>query len=86
MAQKIDAPGAKIQKSLAEAKRISRNAKWVMEYDVEELLALPLAEARTRLNLITPAVYNSVPDEVKQNLLKPKNKPQAITAGSNAAA
>lgn len=73
-AQKLEAPRAKIQKSLAEARRNSRNAAWVLEHDVEELLPLQLSEVRRRLNIAEPAIYNSVPDDIKQNLLKPKIK------------
>lgn len=72
IAQKLERPGAPIQKALAEAKRNSRGANWVLEHDVGELLALPLEEVRRRLNIAEPKIYNSVPDEVKDNLLKPK--------------
>ena len=82
LAQKLEQPGAKIQQSLAEAKRDARETNWVLEYDVEELLAMPLAEARRVLNIKEPAVYNSVPDEIKDNLLKPKvNETQAEREG-----
>ena len=74
IAQKLEQPGAKIQKSLAEAKRNARQSKWVLEYDVEELLAMPLAEARRVLNIKEPVIYNAVPDEIKDGLLKPKIK------------
>lgn len=74
LAQKLERPGAPIVKALKEAKRNSRDAAWVMEHDVEELLPLPLEEVRRRLKINEPAVYNGVPDEVKNGLLKPKVK------------
>ena len=72
LAQKLEQPGAPIGKALAEAKRMSRKAEWVLEHDVEALLPLPLEEVRRRLNITTPHVYNAVPGEIKDNLLKPK--------------
>lgn len=72
LAQKLEQPGAPISKALAEAKRNARASEWVLEHDVEELLAMPLAEARARLNIAEPAIYNAVPDAIKQSLLKPK--------------
>lgn len=72
LAQKLEQPRAKIQKSLAEAKRNADGAAWILEHDIEELLPLPLAEVRRRLNMVEPTVYNNVPDEIKQTLLKPK--------------
>lgn len=74
VAQKLEQPTAKIQKSLAEAKRNAQDTNWVLEYDVEELLAMPLDEARRALNIKTPHIYNSVPAEIKQSLLKPTVK------------
>ncbi len=74
LAQKLEQPFQPIGKALSEARHNARAAGWVLEYDVEELLALPLAEARARVGLAEPAVYNAVPAEIKQNLLKPKFK------------
>ncbi|WP_428407717.1 Coq4 family protein [Hyphococcus sp.] len=72
VAQKLEQPSQPIQKALAEAKRNALAAEWVLEYDVEELLPLPLAEARARLKIGEPKIYNAVPDEIKRTLLKPK--------------
>ena len=72
IAQKIEQPFAPLMKAVAEGARIGRNAEWIMEHDVEELLKLPLDEARRRLNMPRPEIYNGVSDEIKQNLLKPK--------------
>jgi len=74
LAQKLEQPFQPISKALAEAKRNARAADWVLAHDVEELIALPLAEARARIGLAEPAVYNAVPAEIKQSLLKPKFK------------
>ncbi|GJL91028.1 Coq4 family protein [Hyphococcus sp.] len=74
LAQKLEQPFQPIGKALAEAKRNARAAGWVLEYDVEELLSLPLAEARARIGLAEPTIYNAVPAEIKQSLLKPKFK------------
>ena len=51
---------------------MSRKTEWVLAHDVEALLPLPLEEVRRRLNITTPHVYNAVPAEIKDNLLKPK--------------
>jgi len=72
VALKLERSGVAIQKSLAEAKRNSRDTSWILEHDVEELLALPLSDARRRLNIVEPVIYNSIPEEVKRGLLKPK--------------
>lgn len=86
IAQKIEQPFAPVMKAVAEGARIGRNAEWILEHDVQELLKLPLEEARKRLNMARPEIYNSVPDEIKQNLLKPKvAQTQAEREGLNEA-
>jgi ubiquinone biosynthesis protein COQ4 len=72
IAQKLEQPFQPIQKALAEANRHARTAEWVLEHDVEALLPLPLAQARARLKIAEPVIYNAIPDEIKQSLLKPK--------------
>lgn len=72
IAQKLEQPSQPLIKAVAEGARIGRNAKWILEQDVEELLKLPLDEARRRLNMARPEIYHSVPDEIKWSLLKPK--------------
>ena len=72
IAQKIEQPFAPLMKAVAEGARIGRDAEWILEHDVEELVRLPLEEARRRLNMPRPEIYNAVPDHIKQNLLKPK--------------
>ena len=83
IAQKLEQPRAKIISSLMEARRNVKSANWIMEYDVEEMLKMPLDDARSMLKLGVTPVYNSVPAEVKASLLQPKT----ITEnGSGAAA
>lgn len=74
IAQKLDNPSAPVLKALGEARRNARATGWVPEFDVEEMLPLPLAEVRRRMNIAEPIFYNSIPDEIKDNLLKPKVK------------
>lgn len=78
IAQKFEQPFAPILKAALEARRNARRTEWVLGFDVEELLALPLSQARRRLNIAEPAIYNAIPDDLKQRLLKPKvNETQA---------
>jgi ubiquinone biosynthesis protein COQ4 len=59
-------------RAISEGERIGRDAEWLLEHDVEELLPLPLAEARRRLNIAEPVIYNAIPEDIKETLLKPK--------------
>lgn len=72
IAQKLEQPFAPILKAVFEARRNARQTEWVPAFDVEELLSLPLDEARRRMNIKEPHAYYAVPDEIKRNLLKPK--------------
>lgn len=72
IAQKIEAPHVPILKALREAGSNARAANWVLEYDVEQLLSLPLDEARRAIGLREPKFYNAIPADVKSKLLKPK--------------
>ncbi|HPE32013.1 MAG TPA: Coq4 family protein [Parvularculaceae bacterium] len=74
MAQKAEQPGLPILKAMKEARRMGEGVDFILQYDIEELLPLPLDEVRRRLNFITPTVYNAIPEEIKQSLLKPKLK------------
>ena len=74
IAQKLERPSAPSYKALLEAWRNSKQTEWVPAFDVEEMLGLPLEEVRQRMNIKEPTVYNDIPDEIKQNLLKPKVK------------
>ena len=74
IAQKLEQPFAPLMKAVAEGARIGRNANWILEHDVEELLQMPLEDARARLNMARPEIYHAVPDDIKHSLLKPKVK------------
>ncbi len=78
IAQKLEQPRAKIISSLIEARRNAKASNWILEYDVEALLKTPLHEARSQLALGPTPVYDSVPDEIKRNLLQPKRKADAV--------
>jgi len=70
-ALKFEAPRQPIWTAFREAVRTGRDAVWVLEYDVVALLKLPLDEARSKLGISAPKIYNSVPDSIKNNFLKP---------------
>lgn len=82
IAQKLEQPRAKIISSLMEARRNAKASEWIPAFDVEALLAMPLAQARTALGLGPTPVYDGVPDEIKANLLKPKTQDLAPTPPS----
>jgi ubiquinone biosynthesis protein COQ4 len=56
------------RKAILEAYRNGKRAAWLPELDYEALFAEPLEDARRRLNIHPPTVYNSVPREVRQSL------------------
>lgn len=86
IAQKAEQPGVPILKAMKEAHEMGKSVGFILEHDIEALLPLPLDEVRRRLNFITPTVYNSIPEEVKRNLLRPKvKKTQAEREGALAA-
>lgn len=72
LAMKRERPDLPLWKAANEARRMGRKADWVLRHDVEALLPLPLDEVRRRLNILTPAVYNSIPAEAKAGILKPR--------------
>lgn len=74
VAQKSEQPGQPILAAMKEARRMGEGVDFLLQHDIEALLPLPLDEVRRRLNFIAPTVYRSVPDEVKNSLLKPKVK------------
>lgn len=75
LAQKLEQPRAKIISSLMEARRNVKASNWILQYDVEAMLKMPLAEARDMLNLAATPVYDGVPADIKASLLQPKQKP-----------
>jgi ubiquinone biosynthesis protein COQ4 len=56
-----------------EAIKNGKKMDWLPAVNFEELLPLPLEEVRAKLNIPTPVKYNAVPQELKDNLLKPAN-------------
>lgn len=74
IAQKLEQPRAKILSALKEARRNAKASEWIVGFDVEELLRLPLEEARRELALGPTPVYDGVPEEIKRSLLQPKQQ------------
>lgn len=74
IAQKLERPDLPIAKAIAEAQRMGEQAEWIMGHEVAELLPLPLEEARRRLKISEPTIYNSIPAADRYALLKPKVK------------
>jgi len=71
LAQKREAWRAPILKAILQARRTGKQAAFVLGEDVEAMLPLPLDEVRRRLRIDSPSIYRSVPESVKQRLLKP---------------
>lgn len=72
VAVKLDNWSVPTIKALKEAGRNARKTEWILEHDIEELLALPLGEARARLKIARPETYDAIPADMKYSLLKPK--------------
>ena len=73
-AMKRERPDLPLWKAANEARRMGKSAAWILGEDVEALLPLPIDEVRRRLNVLTPAIYNSIGAEAKATILKPKVK------------
>ncbi|MEX0645214.1 MAG: Coq4 family protein [Parvularculaceae bacterium] len=74
VAMKRERPDLPLWKAADEARRMGREANWILGEDVEALLPLPIDEVRRKLNVIRPTVYQSIPAEAKATILKPKVK------------
>ncbi len=74
LAQKREAWRAPLIRAVLEGRRMGKGADFIVQHDVEALLPLPLEEARARLGIIAPEIYNATPADLKANLLKPKVK------------
>jgi len=61
-------------KAAREAARMGEGVDFLLQHDVEALLKRPLGEVRAELGFIEPAVYNSIPGDVKHSVLRPKVK------------
>jgi len=72
IAMKLERPGQPIWRAANEGRRMGEGVDFLLGHDVEALLVRPLDDVRRDLGFIEPAAYNSIPDDVKQNLLKPK--------------
>ena len=83
LAQKLEQPRQPIWKAIDQGVQMGQKLAWLPAQDMAALLPLPLEEVRRRLNVIEPTVYNSVPQEIKDNLLKPRiEKTQAEREGA----
>lgn len=74
IAMKLERPDLPILKALAEGRRMGKTGEWILGVDIEPFLALPLEEARRRLGLNAPWVYEQIPAAERYALLKPKLK------------
>jgi ubiquinone biosynthesis protein COQ4 len=61
-------PAVPARRAALEAWRNGRRAAWLPALDYEALFAERLQDARRRLNIRPPTIYNSVPREVRQAL------------------
>ncbi|MEQ1931345.1 MAG: Coq4 family protein [Parvularculaceae bacterium] len=87
VAQKLSSPGVPVLAAFREAERMGASVDFLLQHDVEALLAQPLADVRKKLGFITPSVYNAIPADVKAGVLKPAvKKTQAEREGVAAAA
>lgn len=87
LAQKASNPKVPVLAAFEEGKRMGQGVDFLLGWDVEELLPLPLTEVRRKLGVIEPSVYNSIPAEVKATILKPAmKKTQAEREGRAVAA
>ena len=72
IAQKLEQPSQPIWRAIDQGVEMGKSSEWLMGQDVIALLRLPLEEVRRKLKIIEPTIYNSVPQEIKDNLLKPR--------------
>jgi ubiquinone biosynthesis protein COQ4 len=87
IAQKLEQPGVPIIKAIREGDRMGRGVDYLLQHDIVPLLPLPLSEVREKLGFIEPVIYNSVPEDIKRNLLQPKRKDDpTASSGVSAAA
>lgn len=56
------------RRAVLQAWRIGKRARWLPGLDYEALFALPLDEARLRLGITAPTVYETVPAEARRRL------------------
>ena len=80
IAQKLDNPSLPIFKVVREAWRTGASSSWIVDADIERLLAMPLDDVRREFGIRLPAAYEDVPIAQKQALLMPKSKPATASA------
>jgi ubiquinone biosynthesis protein COQ4 len=61
-------------KAAKEARQMGEAVDFLLKEDVEALLREPLADARARLGIFTPAVYEAIPYAERHAVLRPKVK------------
>jgi len=74
LAIKAEQPGQPFWKAIDQGVEMGEKAGWLIGQDIEALLPLPLGEVRRRLNIIEPSCYQSIPENIKNTLLKPRIK------------
>lgn len=72
IAAKFEQPSLPIWRAINQGIDIGKKSAWLLEHDLEPLLPMPLEDVRRRLNIAEPTVYNSIPQEIKDRLLKPR--------------
>lgn len=60
--------GVPARRAVLQAWRIGRRARWLPGLDYEALFALSLDEARARLGIVSPTVYEAVPADIRLGL------------------
>jgi len=60
--------------AVKEAHDMGDNVDFILRHDVEKLLPRPLDEVRAELGIFKPSVYDSIPEDVKHSVLRPKVK------------
>ena len=74
LAAKLEQPRYAIRRAVREGIERGRQAKSLILEDIETLMPEQLTDARARLNLTSPTAYNSIPQEIRDGLLKPRVK------------
>ncbi|MEL7485689.1 MAG: Coq4 family protein [Pseudomonadota bacterium] len=80
---KLEQPKLPFWKAIDQGVELGEKIAWLPAQDIEALLPLPLEEVRRKLNVIEPTIYNAIPQDVKDSLLKPRvKKTQAQREGA----
>jgi len=65
-------PDLPMKALLNEAYNNARSAEWIMGFDVEKYISMPLTEARQMMGIRPPTIYETVAPELKAQLLPPR--------------